>query len=389
MQYRQLGCSGLMVSAFSFGTTSWHGHPEIGTSDLSSAKRQVAMALDAGVNMFDTADRYGFGKCEEYLGQALEGRREDVLIATKVFSPMSDVPNDGGLSRKHVIGACEGSLRRLKTDYIDLYQMHGWDGITPLEETLAALDDLVKAGKVRYIGVSNYSAWHLMKALGISAREGLARFVSQQIYYSLQAREAEFELVPVALDQGVGILTWSPLGGGLLSGKWRRDADVPAGSRRLAGWPDPPIYDEDKLWDTIDVLVEIAEARGASPAQVALAYLAGKPGVSSVILGARTDEQLADNLHVVDLSLAEDERRRLDEVSAPNLIYPYWWQAKYNDRLGPADLALLGRYQEIPEVQHEGSAHRPLPGFGTIPGRGRSKQSRIRKEERAGRKDLR
>ena len=367
MEYRRLGQSGLAVSAFSFGTTSWHGHPQIGTADLQTAKRQVAMALDAGVNMFDTADRYGFGQCEVYLGEALGKRRENVVIATKVHNRMSDLPNDGGLSRKHLIAACEASLRRLKTDYIDLYQMHGWDGVTPLEETLRALDDLVTAGKVRYIGTSNFSGWHLMKALGISVREGLARFVSQQIYYSLQARDAEFELVPLALDQGVGILVWSPLAGGLLSGKWRREADAPRESRRLAGWPDPPINDEGKLWDTIDVLVEIADSRGVSAAQVALAYLAGKPGVSSVIIGARTDEQLAENLRAVDLSLEDAEERRLDDVSAPNLLYPYWWQAKYNDFLGTADLASLGRYKEVLETPIEGSAHRPLPGFGVIP----------------------
>ena len=364
-----------MVSAFSFGTTSWHGHPEIGTSDLAGAKRQVAMALDAGINMFDTADRYGFGRCEEYLGEALGSRRDDVLIATKAHNPMSDVPNDGGLSRKHLISACEASLRRLKTDYIDLYQMHGWDGITPLEETLSALDNLINAGKVRYIGTSNYSAWHLMKALAISARDGVAPFVSQQIYYSLQAREAEYELVPVAIDQGVGILIWSPLAGGLLSGKWRRDADAPAVSRRLAGWPDPPIYDEAKLWDIIDVLLAIGSERNASAAQIALAYLAGKPGVCSVIIGARTDEQLADNLGAIDLELSEDERRRLEDVSAPDLIYPYWWQGKYNDRLGYADLALLGRYREIQEVVRDGSAHRPLPGFGLIPGSNQTVQA--------------
>jgi aryl-alcohol dehydrogenase-like predicted oxidoreductase len=368
VEYRQLGRSGLRVSVFSFGTTSWHGHPEIGTSDLAGAKRQVAMALEAGINLFDTADRYGFGKCEEYLAEALGSRRADVLIATKVHNRMSDVPTSGGLSRKHLISACEASLRRLKTDYIDLYQMHGWDGVTPLEETLSTLDDLVKAGKVRYIGTSNYSAWHLMKALAISTTNGTAPFVAQQIYCSLHAREAEYELVPVALDQGVGILTWSPLAGGLLSGKWRRGQEPHAVSKRLAGWPDPPIYREAELWDIVDVLLQIASDREASAAQVALAYLAGKPGVCSVIIGARTDEQLADNLQGSSLELSEDERRRLDDVSAPDLLYPYWHQAKYNDRLGDADLALLGRYREIPEVIHEGSAHRPLPGFGLIPG---------------------
>ena len=377
MEYRQLGTSGLRVSSLSMGTVPFGGgHPEIGNLSVEEAREQVDIALSAGVNMFDTANGYGGGLAEEMLGRALEGRRENAIIATKVFTPVGEGPNDLGLSRAHLIRACEDSLRRLRTDYIDLYQMHGWDGQTPLEETLSALDYLVRSGKVRYIGVSNYSAWHLMKALGISERKGLVRFVSQQIYYSLQAREAEFELVPIALDQGVGIVVWSPLGGGLLSGKWRRDGQTPTQSRRLNGWPDPPIYDEEQLWETIDVLVEVASVHSVSPAQVALAYLLRKPGVSSVVVGARTNEQLLDNLRAADLVLSDDEFDRLDNVSAPRLLYPYWWQAKYDKRLGPTDLTVLGRW--VANAPPPGSIHRPLPGFGSIPGQAETGPQAVR-----------
>ena len=266
------------------------------------------MCLDAGVNLIDTADVYSDGLSEEIVGKALKGRRDRVLLATKARMPMGDGPNDAGLSRHHIIRSCEASLRRLGTDYIDLYQVHEWDGQTPLEETLGALDDLVNSGKVRYIGCSNYAGWQLMKALGISERRGFQRFVSQQIYYSLQARDAEYELVPVGLDQGVGILVWSPLAGGLLSGKYRRGQDRPEGSRHLTDWNEPPVRDEDQLYDIIEALVEIAEAHGVSPAQVALAWTLGRPGVASLIVGARTEEQLADNLGAADLALADDER---------------------------------------------------------------------------------
>ena len=275
----------------------------------------------------------------------LRGRRDRVLLATKARMPMGDGPNDAGLSRHHIIRACEASLRRMGTDYIDLYQVHEWDGATPLEETLDALDHLVDSGKVRYIGCSNYAGWHIMKALGISERRGLQRFVSQQIYYSLQAREAEYELVPVSLDQGLGILVWSPLAGGLLSGKYRRDQEGPEGSRHLTDWGEPPVRNEDQLYDIVDALVEIAEEHGASPAQVALAWTLGRPGVASLVIGARTDEQLADNLGAADLVLGDEERTRLDELSAPPLLYPYWHQARTaSDRLGEADLTLLGAH---------------------------------------------
>ena len=223
--------------------------------------------------------------------------------------------------------------------------MHEWDGQTPLEETMEALDSLVRSGKVRYVGASNYSGWQLMKALGVADRHGYQRFVTQQIYYSLQARDAEYELVPIAVDQGVGILVWSPLAGGLLSGKYRRDQEGPEGSRQLSDWNEPPVRDREQLYDVVDALVEIAEGHGVSAAQVALAWLLRRPGITSLIVGARTDEQLADNLAAAELELSDGEFDRLEELSRPPLIYPHWHQAKTAaDRLSPADLALLGPY---------------------------------------------
>jgi len=259
--------------------------------------------------------------------------------------PMGEGPNDAGLSRHNIIRGAEASLRRLRTDHIDLYQVHEWDGHTPLEETLSALDSLVQSGKVRYVGASNYAGWQLMKAICVGERLGTSRLVSQQIYYSLQAREAENELVPLTIDQGLGILVWSPLAGGLLSGKYRRGVEAPAGSRHLTEWDEPPVHDEEKLYDTIETLVGVASAHGVSAAQVALAYLIGKPGVSSVIVGARTEEQLSDNLASAELTLTADEVERLDNVSAQPLPYPHWHQANTaSDRLSPADLTLLGRH---------------------------------------------
>ncbi len=346
MEYRQLGRSGLRVSTITLGTMGFGGTgwaSAVGQIDVEGARKQINLARDAGVNLIDTADVYSSGASEEIVGQALGSDREDVLIATKVRMPMGDGPNDAGLSRHHIIRAAEASLRRLGTDYIDLYQVHEWDGQTPLEETLSALDSLVQSGKVRYIGASNYAAWHLIKALWTSDRNGLQRFVSQQIYYSLQAREAENELVPVSIDQGLGILVWSPIAGGLLSGKYRRGVDAPAGSRHLSDWSEPPVHDEDKLYNTIETLVEIGSARGVSAAQVALAYTIGKAAVTSVIVGARTEDQLADNLASAELDLSVEEVAQLDAVSAQPLQYPYWHQANTSsDRLSPADLSLLG-----------------------------------------------
>jgi aryl-alcohol dehydrogenase-like predicted oxidoreductase len=346
MRYRQLGWCGLRVSVLTMGTMTFGGKggfASVGSTGVEDARRQVDQCLDAGVNLIDTANVYSGGLSEEICGQVLEGRRDQVLVATKARMPMGDGPNDAGLSRHHLITQCEASLRRLRTDRIDLYQVHEWDGQTPLEETLQALDDLVRAGKVRYVGCSNYAGWQLMKALGIADREGLGRFCSQQIHYTLQAREAEYELVPIAIDQSLGVLVWSPLAGGLLSGKYRRGRPDPEQSRLLSGWDEPPVRDQDKLYDVVEVLVEVAMAHGASPAQVALAWLLERPAVTSVIIGARTTEQLLDNLGAADLSLTADELARLDQVSRPPLLYPYWHQAKTAaDRLGPADLSLLG-----------------------------------------------
>ncbi len=350
MEYRQLGRSGLRISKLTMGTMTFGGRgnfSSVGATDLEGARRQIKMALDAGVNLIDTADIYSSGAAEEIVGQALRGLREEVLVATKARFPMGEDPNDAGLSRHHLIRACEASLRRLETDHIDLYQVHEWDGQTPLEETLAALDHLVQSGKVRYVGCSNFAGWQVMKALGIADRLGLPRFVSQQVYLSLQERSAEYEIVPSAIDQGLGLLIWSPLAGGLLSGKYRRGQDAPPGSRRATDWSEPPIYDEDKLYETIEAVVEVAEGRGVSPPQVALAWLLGRPGVTSVIVGARTDEQLADNLAAADLSLSADEISRLEAVSRPPLIYPFWHQRNTaNDRLGKGDLSLIGPYLE-------------------------------------------
>jgi aryl-alcohol dehydrogenase-like predicted oxidoreductase len=346
MEYRQLGRSGLKVSVLTMGTMTIGGQgkfAQVGAVGLADARRQIDLCLDAGVNLIDTANIYSTGASEEIIGEALGGKRKNgVLIATKARFSMTDLPNDGGLSRYHLVRECEASLKRLKTDVIDLYQVHEWDGLTPLEETLDALDILVRQGKIRYIGCSNYSGWHLMKALGISDRALSQRFISQQIHYTLEAREAEYELIPISLDQGLGILVWSPLAGGLLSGKHRRNK-APDGTRQLAGWPEPPIRDEDRLWRIVDTLVEIGEARGVSAAQVALAWLLGRPAVTTVIIGARTEAQFKDNLAAAALTLTAAERKRLDEVSAPPILYPYWhqlWTAK--DRLGAADLSLLG-----------------------------------------------
>lgn len=346
MEYRLLGRSGLKVSTITLGTMTMGGKgnfAKVGNVGVAEARRQIDLCLDAGVNLIDTADVYSTGGSEEIIGEVLGGKRPNgVLIATKARFPMGDGPNDRGLSRHHLIEACEASLKRLRTDVIDLYQVHQWDGQTPLEETIDALDSLVRQGKVRYIGASNYSGWHLMKALGVSDRTHRQRFVSQQIHYTLEAREAEYELVPVSIDQGLGILVWSPLAGGLLSGKHRRNV-TPEGTRQLAGWGEPPIRDEDRLWRIVDALVAIAAARGVSGAQVALAWLLGRPAVTSVIIGGRTEAQLQDNLGAADLLLTAEERSRLDKVSAPPVLYPYWHQLRTaKDRLGPADLSLLG-----------------------------------------------
>jgi aryl-alcohol dehydrogenase-like predicted oxidoreductase len=349
VEYRQLGRSGLRISTLTLGTATFGGGGALGlwgNTDVAGARRLFDVCLDAGVNMLDTADAYSDGRSEEIIGEALEGRRDRMLITTKVRRPMGDGPNSAGLSRHHLIASCEASLRRLRVDHIDLYLMHCWDGQTPLEETLEALDTLVRSGKVRYIGCSNYSGWHLMKAMGVSTLRGYQPFVAQQIYLSLQARDAELEVIPAAIDQGVGTLVWGPLAGGLLSGKYRRGVRPDGTSRQLnEEWNEPPIYDEDALYDTVDELVRIADARGTPVPQVALAWLLARPGITSLVIGARNEEQLVANLAAAEVVLTAEEQDALERVSRRPLPYPYWHQVEGAfDRLGEADLSVLAPY---------------------------------------------
>jgi aryl-alcohol dehydrogenase-like predicted oxidoreductase len=350
VEYRQLGKSGLRVSTLALGTMGFGGagiFQRIGTVDVAGAGRQLDLCRDAGVNLVDTADGYSGGASEEILGAALRGRRSQFLISTKVRFPTGKGPNDAGLSRLHLIEACEASLRRLGVDHIDIYQVHEWDGHTPVEETLDTLDGLVRAGKVRYIGCSNYTSWQTMKSLATSGQRGLQPYVCQQVHYSLAARDAEYELVPIALDQGVGILVWGPLAGGLLTGKFRRDKERPKGTRHSETWDEPPIRDWDRLWNIVNIVIETAAAHSVSPAQVALAYIMGKPGVSSVLVGARTEAQLADALGAAGLQLTKSERERLDNASELPLLYPHWHQARNaTDRLAEPELTLLRQFAD-------------------------------------------
>jgi aryl-alcohol dehydrogenase-like predicted oxidoreductase len=348
MEYRQLGNSGLMVSALTLGTMTFGGKgnfAKVGNVQLNEVRKLIDIVADAGVNLIDTANVYSGGGSEELIGEAMGAKRKPgMLIATKARFAMGEGPNDRGLSRWHLIRECEASLRRLRTDVIDLYQVHQWDGLTPLEETMEALDSLVRSGKVRYVGCSNWSGWHVMKAMEIARRDGRIPFVSQQIHYTLQAREAEYELIPIAIDQKLGVLAWSPIAGGLLSGKHRRNKTA-EGSRQMAGWAEPPINDENALWQIVDELLAIGEARGVSAAQIALAWLIGRPAVTSLIIGGRTEAQFRDNLASINVKLTDDERSRLDKASQPPLIYPYWHQSRSaKDRFGPADLALHAPY---------------------------------------------
>ncbi|MGB3540358.1 MAG: aldo/keto reductase [Mesorhizobium sp.] len=342
MEYRTLGRSGLKISTLTMGTMTFGGGGKfsaVGKTDLADARHQIDLCLDAGINLIDTANVYSNGLSEEIIGEALGGKRKnDVLIASKARMKIGTGPNDEGLSRYHLIRECERSLKRLKTDVIDIYFLHEWDGTTPLEETMGALDTLVSQGKVRYVGCSNYSGWHIMKALGIAERNHHPRFITQQIHYTLEAREAEYELLPISVDQGLGVLVWSPLAGGLLSGKYTRDK---ATARQLAGWSEPPIRDEDRLWSIVDTLNEIGKARGVSAAQVALAWLLTRPAVSSLVIGGRNEAQFKDNIAAASLSLSLDERTELDAVSCPPVLYPYWHQqATAHRSFGPADLVL-------------------------------------------------
>ena len=340
MQYRTLGRTGLKVSSLSLGTFTFAGRGDfgkVGAQGVEEARRLVDCALDHGVNLLDTANMYSAGGAEEVLGQVLAGRRDEVLICSKARMRIGDGPNDEGASRWHLIRECERSLRRLRTDRIDVYLVHEWDGLTPVEETMAALDRLVQDGKLRHFGCSNYSAWQVMKSLGAARGERLA---CQQIHYTLEAREAEYELLPLSIDQGLGVMVWSPLAAGLLTGKHAAEGFA-EGSRQRRGWTEPPIRDWDRLWRIVDVVRDVASARGSTPAQVALAWLLGRPAVTTAVVGARTEGQLRETLAAGDMILGEEERERLDAVSRPPLIYPYWHQHQFAaDRFGEADRAL-------------------------------------------------
>ncbi len=331
METRLLGRTGLRVSALSFGTMSFGGvggFAAVGAQDGDEARALVDQCIDAGVNLFDTADVYSAGRSEEILGRALGDKRGRVLVATKLHARMSDEPNDVGLSRQHIVRACEASLRRLGTDWIDLYQAHQFDALTPLEETARAFEELVRAGKVRHIGCSNFSGWQLGKALGAAERLGVARYQSLQAYYSLVARELEHELLPACESEGLGVLVWSPLAFGFLGGRLKRGEPRPP-DMRLAQWGTPGTIGE-QGWTILAELRAIAEARNVSVPEVAIAWVLARAGVTSVIVGARNARQLAENLRAASLRLGADEMARLDRVSARPLPYPYWHQRQHN-----------------------------------------------------------
>jgi aryl-alcohol dehydrogenase-like predicted oxidoreductase len=339
MEFRSLGGSGLKVPVLSFGTATFAGKGDFfstwGNTDVAEASRLVDICLEAGVNLFDTADVYSSGSSEEILGQAIANRRHEVLISTKATFRMGDDPNDVGSSRYHLLLACEASLRRLKTDYIDIYTLHGFDAQTPIEETLRTLDTLVQSGKVRYIACSNFSGWHLMKSLSVSEKYGWSRYVAHQAYYSLIGREYEWELMPLALDQKVGTIVWSPLAGGRLSGKFRRNQPIPEGSRIQQGGGEGPTLPDEMFYKIVDALDEVAQETGKSVAQVALNWLLQRPTVANVIIGARNEEQLRQNLGSVGWNLTSEQVAKLDTASDREPIYPYWHQRGFTERNPP------------------------------------------------------
>jgi aryl-alcohol dehydrogenase-like predicted oxidoreductase len=340
MEFRQLGGSGLKVPVLSYGTATFGGGNEFfrawGESGGTEAKRFVDICLEADVNLFDTADVYSSGLSEEILGNAVAGRRDQVLISTKATFRMGEGPNDLGSSRHHLIRACEASLKRLNTDYIDIYTMHGFDALSPVEETLRTLDDLVSSGKVRYIACSNFSGWHLMKSLAASEKYGWSRYAAHQAYYSLVGREYEWELMPLALDQKIGTIVWSPLSWGRLTGKVRRGQPLPATSRLRQIAEQGPAVPEEYLGKIVDVLDEVAVETGKTVAQVALNWLLQRATVSSVIIGARDESQLRQNLEAVGWDLAAEQVAKLDAASETPRCYPYWHQRGFVERNPPA-----------------------------------------------------
>lgn len=330
MKYNFLGHSGLLVSELSFGTATFGGGNEFfkawGATDTAEAKSLLDLCIDKGVNLIDSSDAYSAGKAEEILGEAIAGNRDRLLISTKATFRMGDDVNSIGSSRHHLIEACEASLRRLKTDHIDIWQMHAFDAKTPIEETLRALDDLVTAGKIRYIGCSNFSGWQLMKSLSVSEKRGWSRYIAHQAYYSLLGREYEWELMPLAAAEGVGTIVWSPLAGGRLSGKISRNKKAPEGSRTASLGAYGHSIPEEQFFDVVDVLEELASETGKSVSQVALRWVLQRPTVSSVIVGARNREQLAQNLETTDFELSAEQIEKLNTVSDKARVYPYWHQ---------------------------------------------------------------
>jgi aryl-alcohol dehydrogenase-like predicted oxidoreductase len=336
MEYRQLGASGFKVPVLSFGTGTFGGKGEFfgawGNTDVAEAKRLVDVCLDAGLTMFDSADIYSDGAAESVLGEAIKGRRDRVLISTKATFRAGEGPNDVGSSRFHLLKACDAALKRLGTDYIDLFQLHGFDALTPVEETLSTLDDLVRAGKIRYIGVSNFSGWHLMKSLAVSDRYGYSRYIANQAYYSLIGRDYEWEQMPLGLDQGVGAVVWSPLGWGRLTGKIRRGQPLPETSRLHKTGDVGPQMSDEYLYRVIDALDEVAAETGKSVPQVALNWLLQRPTVSTVVIGARNEEQLTQNLGAVGWNLTKEQIAKLDAASDVAPVYPYWHQRGFQER---------------------------------------------------------
>jgi aryl-alcohol dehydrogenase-like predicted oxidoreductase len=336
MEYRLLGGSGLKVSVLGFGAATFGGGNEFfkawGDTDVAEAGRLIDACIEAGVNLFDTADGYSNGRSEEILGKALGVKRAQVLVSTKAYFPMGDGPNDRGTSRYHLRRALEASLRRLGTDYVDIYHMHAFDALTPIDEVLDTLTELVREGKVRYIAASNFSGWHLMKSLAIADRYGWTRYVAHQVYYSLVGRDYEWELMPLAIDQRVGALIWSPLGWGRLTGKIRRGHPVPEVSRLHKTAQAGPQVDDEYLYKVVDAVDQVAEETGHTVPQIALNWLLQRPSVSSIIVGARNEQQLRENLGAVGWNLTAGQMAKLDQASAVTAVYPYWHQRNFPDR---------------------------------------------------------
>jgi len=333
MEHRQLGASGLKVPVLSFGTGTFGGSGDFfkawGSTQVDEASRLVNLCLDSGLTLFDTANVYSQGLSEEILGKAIIGLRDKILLSTKATFKMGEGPNDYGSSRFNLIRSCEDSLRRLKTDYIDIYHMHGFDGNTPVEETLSALNDLVHSGKVRYIACSNFSGWHLMKSLSVSERYGWAKYIAHQAHYSLLSREFEWELMPLAVDQKVGTIVWSPLSAGRLSGKYRRNSPIPSDGRIAQGGGEGPAIPDDFFYGIVDVLDQVAVETEKTVAQVALNWVLQRPTVSNVVIGARNEKQLIQNLGAVGWNLSVEQIMRLDKASEKAPIYPYWHQRSF------------------------------------------------------------